>query len=81
MKQPADSRKPLTSFGDIKCMTAWQALALTHCAPTSRVRQCQLFGAFQAQQMGHGGIMRMAEITGLDRKTIRKGLREITDYM
>ncbi len=43
------------------------------------VHQRRLFAAFQAQQFGHGGITRMAEITGLDRKTIRKGLREITD--
>jgi transcriptional regulator of acetoin/glycerol metabolism len=42
-------------------------------------RQRRLFAAFQAQRLGHGGITRMAEITGLDRKTIRKGLREITD--
>ena len=42
-------------------------------------RQRRLFAAFQAQQMGHGGITRMAEITGLDRKTIRKGVKEITD--
>ncbi len=40
-------------------------------------RQRRLFAAFQAQQMGHGGITRMAEITGLDRKTVRKGLREL----
>jgi hypothetical protein len=40
-------------------------------------RQRRLFAAFQAQQMGHGGITRMAEITGLDRKTIRKGVREL----
>ena len=40
-------------------------------------RQRRLFAAFQAQQMGHGGITRMAEITGLDRKTIRKGLGEL----
>ncbi len=44
-------------------------------------RQRRLFAAFQAQQMGHGGITRMAEITGLDRKTIRRGVREITGYM
>jgi hypothetical protein len=42
-------------------------------------RQRRLFAGFQAQQLGHGGITRMAEITGLDRKTIRKGLREISD--
>ena len=42
-------------------------------------RQRRLFAAFQAQQMGHGGITRMAEITGLDRKTIRKGLTELAN--
>lgn len=40
-------------------------------------RQRRLFAAFQAQQLGHGGITRMAEITGLDRKTIRKGIQEL----
>ena len=42
-------------------------------------RQRRLFAAFQAQQMGHGGITRMAEISGLDRKTIRRGIQELTD--
>ncbi len=40
-------------------------------------RQRRLFAAFQAQQLGHGGITRMAEITGLDRQTIRKGVDEL----
>jgi hypothetical protein len=40
--------------------------------------QRRLFAAFQAQRMGHGGITHMAEITGLDRKTIRKGVQELT---
>ena len=40
-------------------------------------RQRRLFAAFQAQQFGHGGITRMAEITGLDRKTIRRGVQEL----
>ena len=39
-------------------------------------RQRRLFGASQAQQLGHGGITRIAEITGLDWKTIRKGIKE-----
>ncbi len=42
-------------------------------------RQRRLFAAFQAQQMGHGGITRMAGITGLDRKTIHRGMRELTN--
>ncbi len=40
-------------------------------------RQRRLFAEFQAQQMGHGGITRMAEIRGVDRKTIHKGMQEI----
>ena len=42
-------------------------------------RQRRLFAAFQAQQYGHGGITRMAEISGLDRKTIRKGIQELRE--
>jgi len=42
-------------------------------------RQRRLFAAFQAQQLGYGGITRMAEITGLDRKTIRKGIKEVSE--
>jgi hypothetical protein len=41
--------------------------------------QRRLFAAFQAQQLGHGGITRMAEISGLDRKTIRKGIQELSE--
>ena len=41
--------------------------------------QRRLFAAFQAQQLGHGGITRMAEISGLDRKTIRKGIQELRE--
>jgi hypothetical protein len=40
-------------------------------------RERRLFAAFQARQLGPGGITRMAEITGLDRKTIRKGVQEL----
>jgi hypothetical protein len=42
--------------------------------------QRRLFAAFQAQQLGHGGITRMAEISGLDRKTIRKGIQELSEF-
>ena len=42
-------------------------------------RQRRLFAAFQAQQLGHGGITRMAEISGLDRKTIRRGIQELSE--
>ena len=43
-------------------------------------RERRLFAAFQARQLGHGGITRMAEITGLDRKTIRKGVQELSAF-
>ena len=39
--------------------------------------QRRLLAAFEAQQLGRGGIARMALITGLDRKTIRRGLLEL----
>jgi hypothetical protein len=39
------------------------------------IRQRRLLAAFQAQPLGHVGITRMAESTGLDRKTIPKGCR------
>jgi transcriptional regulator of acetoin/glycerol metabolism len=42
--------------------------------------QRRLFAAFQAQQLGYGGITRMAEISGLDRKTIRKGIQELSEF-
>jgi hypothetical protein len=44
---------------------------------TMNSRQRRLFAAFQAIQLGHGGITRMARISGLDRKTIRKGVLEL----
>jgi hypothetical protein len=37
----------------------------------------RMFAGLLAKQMGRGGIQRLAEITGLNRMTIRRGLREI----
>lgn len=39
-------------------------------------RNRRLFAGILARQHGHGGIWRVAEITGLSRMTIRRGLRE-----
>jgi len=39
-------------------------------------RSRRLFAGILARQRGHGGIQRVAEITGLSRMTIRGGLRE-----
>ena len=36
------------------------------------------FVGLLAQQQGRGGVTRMAEVTGLDRNTIRRGQQEIT---
>lgn len=37
----------------------------------------RLFAGLLARQFGRGGVQRLSEISGLDRKTIRRGLREI----
>ena len=44
-------------------------------ASDERVRR--LMAGFVAEQMGEGGIARLARITGLDRKTIAKGRKEL----
>lgn len=37
----------------------------------------RLFAGLLAKQLGRGGIQLLSLITGLDRKTVRRGLREI----
>lgn len=39
-------------------------------------RSRRLFAGMLARQIGRGGIARVAEITGISRMTIRRGLRE-----
>ena len=39
-------------------------------------RSRRLFAGILARQHGHGGIQQVAEITGMSRVTIRRGLRE-----
>jgi len=39
-------------------------------------RSRRLFAGIIARQRGHGGVQQVAEITGLSRTTIRRGLRE-----
>jgi DNA-binding phage protein len=39
-------------------------------------RSRRLFAGLLARQHGRGGIQRVAEVTGLSRMTIRRGLRE-----
>lgn len=40
-------------------------------------RQRRLFAGLLAMRRGHGGILAVAEITGLSRTTIRRGLEEL----
>lgn len=40
-------------------------------------RQRRLFAALLAMRRGRGGIVRLAEITGLSRTTIRRGMAEL----
>lgn len=40
-------------------------------------RQRRMFAAFEADRLGRGGIIKLSQITGLDRKTIRRGMREM----
>ena len=40
-------------------------------------RQTRLYAAEKALTMGHGGITRIAEISGLSERTIRRGIEEL----
>jgi hypothetical protein len=46
-------------------------------AADERLRR--LLAGFFAQQRGHGGIVALESITGIDRNTISKGLHELSD--
>ena len=39
-------------------------------------RSRRLFAGIVARQQGHGGVQQVADITGLSRMTVRRGLRE-----
>lgn len=45
----------------------------------SNERVRRLLAGFLAEQIGRGGIVRLARITGLDRKTIAKGRDEVRE--
>jgi DNA-binding phage protein len=42
-------------------------------------RQRRLFAGLLARADGHGGIVKIAEITGLSRTTIRRGISELSE--
>jgi len=43
------------------------------------IRARRLFAAYEAERIGLGGISQVARITGLDRKTIRRGVNELLE--
>ncbi len=44
-------------------------------------QQRRWYVALEAQKLGHGGIERMAQITGMDVGTIRRGGRELSNNL
>lgn len=42
-------------------------------------RTRRIYAAVEAQKLGHGGIAYISELLRYDRKTIRRGLRELPD--
>jgi hypothetical protein len=51
--------------------------AINRVMATLDERQRRLFGGLLAMHRGHGGILTVAEITGLSRTTIRRGIDEL----
>ena len=44
-------------------------------------QQRRWYVALEAKKLGHGGIERMAQITGMDVSTIRRGGRELANNL
>jgi hypothetical protein len=40
-------------------------------------RERRLYAGAEAQKLGHGGLVYLAQLFGCDKKTIRRGLREL----
>ena len=51
--------------------------AINRVVATLDERQRRLFAGLLAMHRGHGGILTLAEITGLSRTTIRRGIDEL----
>ena len=54
--------------------------AINRLLAISNERVRRLLAGFLAEQIGRGGILRLAGITGLDRKTIGKGRGELREH-
>jgi hypothetical protein len=57
--------------------TAREHEAINRVMATLDERQRRLFAGLLARHRGHGGILTLAEITGLSRTTIRRGIDEL----
>jgi hypothetical protein len=62
------------SRGDVDLVAYHRAINRVMAELDERSRR--LFAGIVARQRGHGGIQLAAEVTGLSRMTIRRGLRE-----
>jgi hypothetical protein len=54
--------------------------AINRLLAISNERVRRLLAGFLAEQIGRGGTLRLARITGLDRKTIAKGRHELREH-
>jgi hypothetical protein len=50
---------------------------LRHFFDTLSEKDQRRFAAFEARQLGHGGIQYVAEVVGCSRRTIERGIREL----
>jgi hypothetical protein len=57
--------------------TALEHAAINCVMATLDERQRRLFAGLLAMHRGHGGILTVAEVTGLSRTTIRRGIDEL----
>lgn len=62
---------------DLRGSTALEHEAINRVMATLDERQRRLFAGLLAMHRGHGGILAVAEITGLSRTTVRRGIDEL----
>lgn len=51
----------------------------TAISPTLTERGLRLWAAAEARSLGYGGISRVVEATGLSRRTVARGIAELSD--
>jgi hypothetical protein len=76
-------RRPVFQCGCVVCrqesagQTALDHQAINRVLASLDEQQRRLFAGLLARRRGHGGILIVAEITGLSRTTIRRGMEEL----